>query len=158
MRGLRFHLITWLVMFLVASVFLGLNVVPQGPYLTETGGESGHWDECSWAYFRGWPLQFQIVGDQRHVPAPSLSLQFLEGGELHDHPDNPLPVDANGERYIPNPNTGEISWARFIPGKVGPLGAMICNMLLGLSACGLVGLTVEWFARKRQGPGGRGEG
>lgn len=155
-RGLRFHLITWIVMVLVASVFLGLNVVPQGPYMTESLIPQSR-GEYSWAYFRGWPLQYLQAGETRHIPDSILSQQYLKGGELHDHPDNPLPFDASGERYLPDPSVGEIDFARFIPGKVGRLGAMFCNLLLGLSACGVIGLTVEWFARKRQGTGVRGE-
>lgn len=147
-RSLRFHLITWIVMVLVASVFLGLNVVPQGPYLTETSGEKGKFDQFSWAYFRGWPLQYRQVGGEHHVPVPDKAAHYLRGGFLHEDPNNPLPINADGKRYLPDPNSGDIAWAYYLPGKVFRMGAMFCNLLLALSACGLVGLTVEWFARK----------
>lgn len=155
-RSLRFHLITWLVMFLVASVFLGLNVVPQGPYILHVIPKSKERIEAFEAgYCRGWPLHYGITSD----PMPrdvdlykdQIYLQKREDGSYEFPQDPYVQVNANGERYIPDPNKGEISKARMIPGKVGRLGAMFCNLLLGLSACGLIGLTVEWFARKRQG-------
>lgn len=154
-RSLRFHLITWLVMFLVASVFLGLNVVPQGPYIASVFPYAKpEIVRFTAAYMRGWPLHYEEVNDPKPVEIDiEDDVVYLKRNAdgSYVYPESPLPVNGDGERYIPDPNKGEISKARMIPGKVGRLGAMFCNLLLGLSACGLIGLTVEWFARKRQG-------
>lgn len=158
-RGLRFHLITWTVMVLAASVFLGLNVVPQGPYVVGVTPLSKlRIIKYRAGFMRGWPLHYEQVEDPKpaeiDIEDDIVYLKRNADGS-YVYPESPLPVNSDGERYVPDPNKGEISMARRIPGKVGRLGAMFCNLLLALSACGVAGLTVEWFARKA---GARSEG